>query len=574
MYAILFKSIFLLTVLDLSRAAHKRYEWTLRYATYNPDGVYRRVISIDNGSDVFKFPGPTIRAQKNDIIEVIVHNELPTEVTSIHWHGIHQLNTPWMDGVSYTTQYPILPLHSFNYTFVASPVGTHWYHSHTGAQYSDGLFGSLIVEDPNDPYKQFPELSLIMNEWYHRYAIDIFDILSIPPTTHHHRFPEFISGLMNGKGRHDCSLIDQSLLLLNKTEEEQNQLGDLLLCVPNRPYERFTVVYNETYRFRLIAASSAFNFKFSIDNHELTVIAIDGVYVEPYNTQQLWIYIGQRYDFLVTMNQQSPLGVYWIRAVTAVNDTNQFHAILHYNNTRNGTPEPPTSPLPRNLTGLVNSMPLVPSKVNTDFSLQPPTFNETLIVHIICVPSVHRCTVNSHSYKMPREPTLFTLYKHGIQQPPPLSVFNLRQNAHVMIVVTNFQNFGHPFHLHGHSFYVLGVGKQNQSGTGEPYIFDPVRDRHTLNFINPPYRDTEQVPELSYIVIGFIANNPGSWLFHCHFAWHAEAGMVAVFNVVGGRIPPPPPNYSLLINYRDQINLSGKVQSTLTVFFLIISIYI
>ncbi|CAF4583939.1 unnamed protein product, partial [Rotaria sp. Silwood2] len=493
MYAILFKSIFLLTVLDLSRAAHKRYEWTLRYATYNPDGVYRRVISIDNSSDVFKFPGPTIRAQKNDIIEVIVHNELPTEVTSIHWHGIHQLNTPWMDGVSYTTQYPILPLHSFNYTFVASPVGTHWYHSHTGAQYSDGLFGSLIVEDPNDPYKQFPELSLIMNEWYHRYAIDIFDILSIPPTTHHHRFPEFISGLMNGK-----------------------------------------------------------------DNHELTVIAIDGVYVEPYNTQQLWIYIGQRYDFLVTMNQQSPLGVYWIRAVTAVNDTNQFHAILHYNNTRNGTPEPPTSPLPRNLTGLVNSMPLVPSKVNTDFSLQPPTFNETLIVHIICVPSVHRCTVNSHSYKMPREPTLFTLYKHGIQQPPPLSVFNLRQNAHVMIVVTNFQNFGHPFHLHGHSFYVLGMGKQNQSGTGEPYIFDPVRDRHTLNFINPPYRDTEQVPELSYIVIGFIANNPGSWLFHCHFAWHAEAGMVAVFNVVGGRIPPPPPNYSLLINYRDQINLSGK----------------
>ncbi|CAF3560712.1 unnamed protein product [Rotaria sp. Silwood1] len=543
MYAILFTWILLLTVSGLSHAAHKRYEWTLRYATYNPDGVYRRVISIDDGSGKFIFPGPTIRAEKNDIIEVIVHNELPTEVTSIHWHGIHQFNTSWMDGVSYTTQYPILPLHSFNYTFEASPIGTHWYHSHTGAQYSDGLFGILIVEDPSDPYKKFPEFSLIMNEWYHRYAIDIFDILSSPPTTHHHRFPQFVSGLMNGKGRHDCSTIDQSLLLHNKTEEEHNQLGDLLLCVPNRPYERFTVVYNETYRFRLIAASSAFNYKFSIDNHELTVIAIDGAYVEPYKTQQLWIYIGQRYDFLVTMNQRSPSGVYWIRAATTVNDTNQFHAILHYNNTRNRTAEPAPSPLPRNQTVLLNSMPLVPSNANTHFSLQPPIFNETLVVHIICVPSVHRCTVNSLSYKTPHEPTLYTLYKHRIQQPTLPSIFNLKQNAHVMIVVTNFQNFGHPFHLHGHSFYVLGVGKQNASSTGEPNIFDPVHDRHMLNFINPPYRDTEQVPELSYIVIGFIANNPGSWLFHCHFAWHAEAGMVAVFNVAGDSIPPPPAKF-------------------------------
>ncbi|CAF4252688.1 unnamed protein product [Rotaria sp. Silwood2] len=550
MYAIFFTCIFLLTVSNLSHAAHIRHEWTLHYAAYNPDGVYRTVISIDDGSGEFKFPGPTIRAQKNDIIEVIVHNGLHTEITSIHWHGIHQLYTPWMDGVSYTTQYPILPLHSFNYTFVANPVGTHWYHSHTGAQYADGLYGILIIEDPNDPYKKFPDLPLIMTEWFHRYAIDQFDILSIHPTVHHHKFPQFLSGVMNGKGRHNCSLIDQPLLLLNMTEQEQNQLGDKLLCVPNRPYERFTVIYNETYRFRLIAAGSEFNYKFSIDNHELTVIAIDGVYVEPYKVQQLWIYIGQRYDVLVTMNQRSTLGVHWIRAAITANDNNQFYAILHYNDTRNGTAEPPQSPLPPNQTFLLNSMSLVPTNVNTDFSLKPPAFNETLTVNVTCLPQDHRCTINSVINKMSFEPTLYTMYIRGVQQTTLPNVFNLKLNDHVMIVVNNFQDFGHPFHLHGHSFYVLGVGKYNASGTGEQTVFDPVRDRHTLNFINPPYRDTEQVPELSYIVIGFITNNPGSWLFHCHIAWDMEAGMIAVFNVAADKIPPPPVNYPLVTDYQ------------------------
>ncbi|CAF1368506.1 unnamed protein product [Rotaria sordida] len=554
MYMVVFTLIFLLTFSDLLHAAHIRHEWTIHYAAYNPDGLYRTVISINDSSDVFKYPGPTIRAQKNDIIEVIVHNEIPTEVTSIHWHGIHQVNTPWMDGVSYITQYPILPLHSFNYTFVANPVGTHWYHSHTGAQYADGLYGILIVEDPNDPYKQLPEFSLIMTEWFHRFAMDQFDILTTHPTKHHHKFPEFVSGTMNGKGRHNCSLIDQSLILLNKTEEEQNQLGDKLLCVPNRPYERFTVTYNETYRFRLIAAGSEFNYKFSIDNHDLTVIAIDGVYVEPYKVQQLWIYIGQRYDVLVTMNQRSSLGVYWIRAAIISNDVNQFYAILHYNDTRNETAEPPPSALPQNQTFLLNSLPLVPTTANTHFSLKPPTFNETLIIQTTCEPLAHSCTVNSVKFKMPHEPTLYTLYKRGNQQPTFPNVFDLKLNEHVMIVVNNFQDFGHPFHLHGHSFYVLGVGKKNASGAGEPTIFDPVRDRHTLNFINPPYRDTEQVPELSYIVIGFIADNPGSWLFHCHIAWDMEAGMVAVFNIGDDRIPAPPANYPLLINYEHRMN--------------------
>jgi FtsP/CotA-like multicopper oxidase with cupredoxin domain len=562
--------IILLAVLTLSNSVIIKHEWTVRYATFNPDGVYRIVLSIDDGDGVFKFPGPTIRARKNDVIQVNVHNDLTTEAISIHWHGIHQMNTPWMDGVSFVTQYPILPMQTFNYTFIASPIGTHWYHSHTGAQYADGLFGVLIVEDPNDPYGHIPEFSLAMTEWWHKYAIDQFDILSIHPTPHHHNFPRFLSGIMNGKGRHNCSLIQQPTLWLNTTSiEEENQLGDKLICTPNRPYERFVVVPDQTYRFRLIAAGSEFNYKFSIDNHILTIIATDGVYVEPYTVQQLYIYVGQRYDVLVTMDQQSYNGAFWIRAAITAHETDQFYSILQYNDATNQTAEPSITTLPLNQTFLLNSMPLVPTSDNTDFTLKPPTFNETHILHLTCAAIAHRCTVDSISYKMPHEPTLYTLFKQGQKPMNSPGIINLKMNDHVMIVMNNFQNFGHSFHLHGHSFYLLGVGNRSTLPLDEPILFDPLRDRHKLNFINPPYRDTEQLPELTYMVIGFIANNPGSWLFHCHLAWDMEAGMIVLFNVIGGQLPPPPQDYPLIIKYKDITTSSGNNIHLTTLLFLL-----
>lgn len=42
-------------------------------------------------------------------------------------------------------------------------------------------------------------------------------------------------------------------------------------------------------------------------------------------------------------------------------------------------------------------------------------------------------------------------------------------------------------------------------------------------------RDTVQVPENGYVVIKFLADNPGVWAFHCHIEWHLESGLAAVF---------------------------------------------
>ena len=78
-----------------------------------------------------------------------VVNRLKQETTSIHWHGIHQNNTPWMDGVERITQCGIPPGASFRYIFKAVPSGTFWYHSHTGTQRTEGMFGGLIILERN-----------------------------------------------------------------------------------------------------------------------------------------------------------------------------------------------------------------------------------------------------------------------------------------------------------------------------------------------------------------------------------------------------------------------------------------
>lgn len=69
---------------------------------------------------------------KNDFIVVDVKNQMSGSAASIHWHGIHQRNTPYMDGVPFITQCPILESTTFRYAFEATEPGTQFYHSHSG----------------------------------------------------------------------------------------------------------------------------------------------------------------------------------------------------------------------------------------------------------------------------------------------------------------------------------------------------------------------------------------------------------------------------------------------------------
>jgi FtsP/CotA-like multicopper oxidase with cupredoxin domain len=76
----------------------------------------------------------------------------------------------------------------------------------------------------------------------------------------------------------------------------------------------------------------------------------------------------------------------------------------------------------------------------------------------------------------------------------------------------------HPIHLHGHDFWVIG---QDAS------LFDI--NTVTFNFANPPRRDVAILPANGYLAIAFKLDNPGTWLMHCHIAWHASEGLALQF---------------------------------------------
>lgn len=80
----------------------------------------------------------------------------------------------------------------------------------------------------------------------------------------------------------------------------------------------------------------------------------------------------------------------------------------------------------------------------------------------------------------------------------------------------------HPMHLHGNKFAVLYVGHWN-----EPY------NESKFNTENPVYRDTIVAHTDSFVVIQFVANNPGVWRFHCHVNIHHRSGMAMLVDVGG-----------------------------------------
>ena len=94
-------------------------------------------------------PGPELRAEVGDRVQIVLHNDLPAP-TTIHFHGMLVPNA--MDGVPVISQPAVMPGETFTYAFTVRNAGSNMYHSHFMAQRQVplGLLGALIISDPND----------------------------------------------------------------------------------------------------------------------------------------------------------------------------------------------------------------------------------------------------------------------------------------------------------------------------------------------------------------------------------------------------------------------------------------
>ncbi|MDP1570381.1 MAG: multicopper oxidase family protein [Vicinamibacterales bacterium] len=108
-------------------------------------------------------PGPLIRARVGDRLIVHFRNELEQE-TTIHWHGIRVPIE--MDGVPGISQPPVKTGETFVYDFVVPDSGLFWYHPHvmSAAQVGYGLYGPLLVEEPDEDVGVADALTIVLSD--------------------------------------------------------------------------------------------------------------------------------------------------------------------------------------------------------------------------------------------------------------------------------------------------------------------------------------------------------------------------------------------------------------------------
>lgn len=550
------------------------------------DGIERSILVVNR-----QMPGPAIEVCQGDRITVDVINLLHSESTTMHWHGQHHVKTPYMDGVPYVSQCPILPGSTFRYDFIATEAGTHFWHSHSGFQRGDGVFGPLIVRTPpkanwhKDLY-DIDEHIIQISDWTHELGIDKF-------LNHHYaggdNKPPNI--LINGLGRFTI-----------------NRNGNNISAI--MPTAIFTVKQNTRYRFRLVNAEFLnCPIEISIDNHTMRVISSDGRDIEAVEAESLVSYAGERFDFVVETSQN--IDNFWIRFRGLMDCDERFTkayqvAILRYEGATNKDPN-----------GLVGyeyksnystdgqrinalnegtetnnsiSIPLLKAMDKNDKSNTADPNYQFYVSYDFYKkdnPHFHRGKLYGFNQVKNTKQVLTPQLNHISMKLPPMPLLsqrdfidsdqfcnsstvqgcvqdycacthvlrvNLDSVVEIILVDEGFAyDANHPFHLHGYQFRVIAMERIGENVTVDKVKALDKKGAIRRNLDHAPLKDTVTVPDGGYTVVRFHANNPGYWLFHCHIEFHAEVGMSLIFKVGEHKdMLPVPRNFPLCGNWQPE----------------------
>lgn len=495
-----------------------------------PDGYLRKCMTA-NGT----MPGPAITANWGDEIVVHVTNNMKTNGSAIHWHGVRQLNNNVNDGTPGVTQCPIAPGTSMTYKFHAEQYGTSWYHSHFSFQLSNGLYGPLIINGPATADYDEDLGAVFITDWDHVTADQIWATIANFNVT----FDGSSTGLINGMNTGNCTA-------LNTTDADPNCLSD---------GKKFELHFEQgkKYRLRLFNVAMEDWVQFSIDNHTMTVIAMDFVPIVPYETRSIFIDMGQRYDVIVEANE-APAD-YWLRSgfeplcIPNGAGANNITAIVRYDNT--STADPTSSSVDGAIIGWdlcvdeqpTNLEPWVP--VDLDMAKVVEGVQTEIVTGFYDDNTYLRWSVNGGSFMWVNwsNPALKDVIAGDLSGIPISdNIFEVGSNSSakstlrnetewVVLVIedtTPITGISHPIHLHGHDFLVLSTGYERW--TGRTYGWQ---------LTNPPRRDTATMPANGYLAIAWPLDNPGVWALHCHIAWHSSQGFGATVLESADMMPQP-----------------------------------
>jgi FtsP/CotA-like multicopper oxidase with cupredoxin domain len=412
-------------------------------------------------------PGPLLRARQGDTLRVRLRNALP-QATTVHWHGIRLPNA--MDGVPHLTQHPVASGGEFRYEFKLPDAGTYWYHPHERSQeqVARGLYGALVVDEPDPPPFDRDE-TWVLSDWrlnrdaslVHDYDTNLFDL------THAGRIGNTVT--VNGRF---------------------TPVGG-----------EFPVRAGERIRLRLVNAASARIFRLSFDGHVPRLIALDGHPVAPHAVAEgVTLGPGMRADLVIDcMNRPGER--------FTVSDT--FY--------------------PRELRVMEfvyrDESPLRVKPLDAPVALPPNPLAEPDVAraqrHEFVFAGGAMGSLREAEYRGRRLGIQQLVREHGLawtingvarREHDHEPLLTLKRNSHHVFSLRNDTAWHHPIHIHGIAFRIL-------ARNGQPA---PHRE----------WADTALLGPRERVDIAFVADNPGDWMFHCHVLGHQHGGMMTSIRIL------------------------------------------
>ena len=429
-----------------------------------------------------------------------------------------------MDGVPLLSQQLVAPGEVFKYEFLAHPAGTHFYHTHVAQL---GLRGPFIVRAKIDPHR-----SLYDSDETVVFLSDLCK--SMDEST-------WLAGLVAG-----------TLMSDEDPESDLDWEDTALLCNGVLCESASINISAGSDRPRLRLINGAFNWAVvvSVDQHDLLILASDGKDVVARSASELVVSPGERYDVVLIPRRGAERGgggggSEAKRHAFRLSTRNGHHVVasLWYEASSGGGETEEVSKKVALRTSdhvkyldLSYNVSLLRSHSMTT-PLMPMVASRTMDMHLSGSMMEYAWSIDGTTW-----PAM------DVEIDIPLAVLrgqftgDVRQaikqvtlNEVVDIQIHNPTGMQHPFHLHGHKFWVLGsrsliIGKQTS-----PMV-------EIESNVWYAYKDTINVPPGRVISIRVEFDNPGPWLFHCHTSFHLARGMAVVFMVGNEEEQPVPPS--------------------------------
>ncbi|HIE68781.1 MAG TPA: multicopper oxidase family protein, partial [Planctomycetes bacterium] len=244
-----------------------------------------------------------------------------------------------------------------------------------------------------------------------------------------------------------------------------------------------SVTAGQKLRLRILNAAARTNYIIALDGHQMTVTHKDGNRVQGVATDAIPIGIGERYDVIIDCTNP---GVWSLAASTLQNRlSNVVRGIIRYNGQVG--PDPTPTAVPANLSSgaLLNYGQLasyLPSAITAT-----PDRTYPIALSVQPGPGGGQWMINGEQWPA-ITPTVVS-YGETIQ-------FNLTTS-------TPSPTHVHPMHMHGHFVRLMGTA----GGTTHAPMMDTV-------LIRPSGQPGDAWS------VQWLADNPGSWLYHCHEMQH------------------------------------------------------